>query len=133
MKPGASGEWSPWAVGLALFAGALMMTVGLFQMLQGLVALIDDEFYVVLDNYTFELDVTAWGWIHLIIGAVVAVTGYFVVRGELWARVAGMVLAGLTAVANFLWIPYYPLWSMLVLSLSVLVIWALAIYNPRRT
>jgi len=109
-----------------------MMTVGLFQMLQGLVALIDDEFYVVLDNYTFELDVTAWGWIHLIIGAVVAVTGYFVVRGELWARVAGMVLAGLTAVANFLWIPYYPLWSMLVLSLSVLIIWALAIYNPRR-
>jgi hypothetical protein len=131
-KPDASDEWSPWVVGLALFAGALMMTVGLFQVLQGLVALIDDEFYVVLDDYTFELDVTAWGWTHLIVGVLVAATGYCVVRGELWARVVGMVLAGLSAVANFLWIPYYPLWSVLLVCLSVLVILALAFYNPRR-
>ncbi|MGH3454990.1 MAG: DUF7144 family membrane protein [Nocardioidaceae bacterium] len=127
-----SGDYNPWAVGLALFAGAVMMTVGLFQALEGLVALIDDDFYVVTDNYTFELDTTTWGWIHLIMGIVVAVSGYFVIRGDLWARALAMVLAGLAALANFLWVPYYPLWSLLIVALNILVIWALAVYNPRR-
>jgi hypothetical protein len=123
---------NPWAVGLALFAGALMMTVGLFQALQGLVALLDDKFFVVTDNYTFEFDVTTWGWIHLILGILVAVIGYFVVRGDLWARVIAMVFAGLSAIANFLWIPYYPVWSVLILTLDILVIWALVAYRPTR-
>jgi hypothetical protein len=127
-----SGDYNPWAVGLALFAGAVMMTVGLFQALEGLVALIDDDFYVVTDNYTFELDTTTWGWIHLIMGIVVAVSGYFVIRGDLWARALAMVLAALAALANFLWVPYYPLWSLLIVALNILVIWALAVYNPRR-
>lgn len=127
-----SGDYNPWAVGLALFAGAVMMTVGLFQALEGLVALIDDDFYVVTDNYTFEFDTTTWGWIHLIMGIVVAVAGYFVIRGDLWARALAMVLAALAALANFLWVPYYPLWSLLIVALNILVIWALAVYNPRR-
>jgi hypothetical protein len=127
-----SDDLNPWAVGLALFAGAVMMTVGVFQALEGLVALIDDDFYVVRDNYTFDLDVTAWGWIHLIMGIVVAVSGYFVIRGDLWARVLAMFLAALAAIANFLWVPYYPLWSLLIVALNILVIWALAVYDPRR-
>ena len=127
-----SDDLNPWAVGLALFAGAVMMTVGVFQALEGLVALIDDDFFVVRDNYTFDLDVTAWGWIHLIMGIVVAVSGYFVIRGDLWARVLAMFLAALAAIANFLWVPYYPLWSLLIVALNILVIWALAVYDPRR-
>lgn len=132
VSPETDRDLDPWAVGLALFAGAVMMIVGLFQALEGLVALIDDNFYVVRANYTFDLDTTTWGWIHLIIGIVVAVAGYFVVRGDLWARVFAMVLAGIAAIANFLWIPYYPIWSVLIVSLNLLVIWALAVYNPRR-
>ena len=132
VSPETDRDLDPWAVGLALFAGAVMMIVGLFQALEGLVALIDDDFYVVRSNYTFDFDTTTWGWVHLIIGIVVAVSGYFVVRGDLWARVFAMVLAGLAAIANFLWIPYYPIWSVLILSLNLLVIWALAVYNPRR-
>jgi hypothetical protein len=127
-----SGDYNPWAVGLALFAGAVMMTVGAFQALEGLVALFDDNFYVVRDNYTFDFDVTAWGWIHLIMGTLIAVAGYFVVRGDLWARILAMFLAALAAIANFLWVPYYPVWSLLIVALNILVIWALAVYNPRR-
>ncbi len=130
--PDSSGDYNPWAVGLALFAGAVMMTVGAFQALEGLVALFDDNFYVVRDNYTFEFDVTAWGWIHLIMGIVIAVSGYFVVRGDLWARILAMFLAALAAIANFLWVPYYPVWSLLIVALNILVIWALAVHNPRR-
>jgi hypothetical protein len=132
MRPSAAREWSPWATGLALFAGALMVTVGIFQMLQGLVALFDDSFFVVTENYTFEFDVTAWGWIHLIGGALVALVGCFVVRGSLWARIVAMILVGLTGVANFLWIPYYPVWSVLIVALCVLVVWALAVYDPKQ-
>jgi hypothetical protein len=130
--PNSSSDYNPWAVGLALFAGAVMMTVGAFQALEGLVALFDDNFYVVRDNYTFEFDVTAWGWIHLIMGIIIAVSGYFVVRGDLWARILAMFLAALAAIANFLWVPYYPVWSLLIVALNILVIWALAVYNPRR-
>jgi hypothetical protein len=132
MRPGADREPSMWAEGLALFAGALLVTVGIFQVLQGLVALVDDTFYVVTENYTFEFDITTWGWIHLLGGVVVALVGYFVVRGSLWARITAMILAGLTAIANFMWIPYYPVWSVLIVALCVLVIWALAVYSPRR-
>jgi hypothetical protein len=131
-SPNTSGDYNAWAVGLALFAGAVMMTVGLFQFFQGLVALLDDSFFVVISNYTFEFDVTAWGWIHLIFGALLAVVGYAVVRGLLWARAVGIVLAGLSALANFLWIPYYPVWSVLLIALNVAVIWALCVYEPRR-
>jgi hypothetical protein len=133
MQPSARREWNPWAAGLTIFAGVLMITVGVFQAFQGLVALFDDEFYLTVRDYTFKFDITAWGWIHLIGGALVAVTGYFVVRGALWARVVAMVLAGFSALANFAWIPYYPLWSILIVALDILIIWALAIYQPTRT
>ncbi|MDN5852876.1 MAG: hypothetical protein L0K86_08530 [Actinomycetia bacterium] len=120
----------PWAGGLAMFAGALMMTLGVFQVIQGLVALLDDTFYVVTANYTFEFDVTAWGWIHLVFGTMLLIAGYAVIGGKLWARVIGIVLASLSAIANFLWIPYYPLWSLLIIALDVAVIWALCVYRP---
>lgn len=129
---GRSGDFNPWAVGLALFAGGAMMTVGLFQALQGLVALLDEDFYVETDNYTFELDVTAWGWIHLVLGGLLAIIGYSVVLGLAWAKVVGIVLVGLSALANFMWAPHYPVWSLLLVALDVLVIWALCMYRPHR-
>jgi hypothetical protein len=73
--------------------------------------------------------VTSWGWIHLIGGVVVALAGFFVFSGALWARSIGIVLAGLSAIANFLFIPYYPFWSLLMIALDVFVIWALAVHG----
>ncbi len=113
------------AVGFTVFAGAMMIMLGLFQAFQGLVALFNDKFYVAGQKWLFEFDVTAWGWIHLIVGLVVAVAGYFVFQGAVWARSVGVAVAGISALLNFMWLPYYPIWSLLIIALDVLVIWAL--------
>jgi hypothetical protein len=102
-----------------------MLLIGVFHAIAGLVALLDDEFYVVGANYTFELDVTGWGWIHLLAGIGVALAGLYVFSGATWARIVGITLAMLSAVANFFFIPYYPFWSILMIALAVWAIWAL--------
>jgi hypothetical protein len=79
----------------------------------------------VTKNYTFDLDVTAWGWIHLLLGIVVALSGFALLAGRAWAAVVAIVLAVISAVANFFFIPYYPFWSLLVIGLDIWVIWAL--------
>ncbi len=116
----------PGAAVATVFAGSLMLMVGIFQFIQGLVALVDDEFYVRVSDYTFKFDVTTWGWIHLILGAVVALAGLFIFSGNVAARALGIFLAVLAAIANFLWIPYYPIWSLLIIALCIFVIWGLA-------
>jgi hypothetical protein len=120
---------SGWAVGFAAFAGAIMVMAGIFQSLAGLAAIFENEFFVVSKNYAYEVDVTAWGWIHLIIGVVVALAGLAVFSGAPWARVVGITLAVLSAIANFFFIPYYPIWAVLIIALDVAVIWGLASYG----
>ena len=122
----------PWATGLAVFAGAMMMVLGTFHALQGIVALVNDDFFVVGVNYTYEFDVTAWGWIHLLLGIVVAAAGIGVISGQTWARVVAIAVVSLTMIANFIWLPYYPLWAMLIIALDVAVIWAVSVYEPAR-
>jgi hypothetical protein len=121
-----SRQVSGWAIGGTVFAGVIMLLVGLFHAVAGLVALIDDEFYVVAENYTFEFDVTAWGWIHLIGGLLVASGGIAVFSGATWARILGITLAVVSAVINFFFLPYYPWWSLLMIGLAVWVIWSLS-------
>jgi hypothetical protein len=116
---------SGWAAGGATFAAALMVLIGAFQFLAGLAAIIDDDFYVVTRNYAFDLDVTGWGWIHLILGVVIFCAGLALFAGRAWAAMVAIVLAILSAIANFFFIPYYPWWSLLVIALDVWVIWAL--------
>ena len=107
----------------------MMIMIGVFEAIQGLVALFNDEFYVVGQEWVFEFDITTWGWIHLIAGIVVAVAGFFVFQGAVWARAVGIAAAVITAVLNFMWLPYYPIWSLLIIALSVFVIWALAAHG----
>jgi hypothetical protein len=116
---------SGWAVGGIAFAATMMTMIGVFQALSGLVAIFNDEFYVVARNYTFDLDVTAWGWIHLIVGIGVFATGLGLFARATWAGVVAIMLCMLSALANFFFIPYYPFWSILVIALNVWVIWAL--------
>jgi hypothetical protein len=116
---------SGWALGAIAFAAAIMTLIGIFQVLAGLVALFNDEFYVVARNYTFDLDVTAWGWIHLIIGLLVLATGLGLFARQTWAGVTAIMLAMLSAIANFFFIPYYPIWALVVIGLNIWVIWAL--------
>jgi hypothetical protein len=119
-------EVSGWAVGGTVFAGVIMFMVGAFHAIAGFVAILDDQFYVVARNYTYSLDLMGWGWIHLIVGVLVAIGGVYVFTGATWARSLGITLAVLSAIANFFFVPYYPFWSLLIIALDVWVIWALS-------
>jgi uncharacterized membrane protein len=118
-------EASGWAVGGAVFAATVLMLIGVFQSVAGLVAIFDDDFYLVTRNYTFDLDTTAWGWLHLLIGILLVIVAYGLFARSAWAGVSAIILAALSAVANFFFIPYYPFWSILVIALDIWVIWAL--------
>ena len=122
-----------WAMGFIVFAAVMMMMTGVFQALAGLVAIFENEFYVATRNYLFQFDATSWGWIHLIVGVIVALAGFALLSGATWARVVGITLAALSAIANFLFIPYYPFWSLLIIALDVFVIWALAVHGGKVT
>ena len=115
---------SGWAVGGIAFAGTMMVLIGVFQSLAGLVAIFNDDFYVVAKNYTFDLDVSAWGWIHLLVGLAILATGFGLFARKAWAGVAAIMLCMLSALVNFFFIPYYPIWSLVVIGLNVWVIWS---------
>jgi hypothetical protein len=116
---------SGWAVGGITFAAVILVTIGIFQIVEGLAAIIDDDFYVIGRSYAFDLDPTAWGWIHFLIGIVLLAAGYGLFAGATWAGVTAIVVAVLSAVSNFFFIPYYPFWSLLIIALAIWVIWAL--------
>jgi hypothetical protein len=120
---------SGWAVGFILFAAIMMIMVGVFQALQGIIAIFENEFYVATRNYTFQFDATTWGWIHLLLGLLVAFAGWGLLSGKTWARLVAITLAALSATANFLFIPYYPFWSLLLVTLNILVIWAITAHG----
>jgi hypothetical protein len=118
-------EVSGWTVAGIAFAGSVMVLVGAFQVLAGLAAIINDDFFVVARNYAYDLDVSGWGWIHLIVGIIALVAGFSLFARAAWAVVFAIVIAMLSALSNFFFIPYYPFWSLLVIALDVFVIWAL--------
>ena len=120
---------SNWVIGLTLFAGVMMIITGVFNAMEGLVALFRNEVYVVGPRYIFAFDLTTWGWIHLVIGIVVAAAGFMLMSGRLLGRMVGITIAVLSMLANFLFIPYYPVWSLLIVTLNVFVIWALCVYD----
>ena len=122
-------ETSGWAVGFIMFAAVMMIMVGVFQALQGLVAIFENEFYVPTRNYLFQFDATTWGWTHLLLGLLVAFAGYGLLSGKTWARTVAILLAVISAIANFAFIPYYPFWSLLIIAVDILVIWAIAAHG----
>lgn len=117
------------AVGFVVFAAMMMFMAGAFQVFAGLVAIFTNEFYVNTPNYLFQFDVTTWGWIHLLLGVVLLGAGSGLLSGRTWARVLGITLAMISALANFAFLPYYPIWSLLVITVDVFIIWALAAHG----
>ncbi len=120
---------SGWAVGFSFFAGFMLIMIGCFQIIAGLAALLKDNFYVVGTEYFLEVDPTAWGWIHLILGVIVLLAGFGIFSGAVWARTVGVIIAVVSGLVNFAFIPYYPLWSILIIALDVAVIWALTAHG----
>ena len=117
---------SGWAIGGTVFSGVIMILVGAFHAIAGLTAILDDQFFVTTRHYTYSFDVTSWGWIHLIAGVVVGLGGAYVFSGATWARVVGITLVVLSAIANFMFVPYSPFWSLLIIGLDVWIIWSLS-------
>jgi hypothetical protein len=130
---GSEPQVSGWAVAGVTFAATVMLLIGIFQGIAGLAAIFNDQFFVVTGNYAFDLDVTAWGWIHLLLGILLVVAAWGLYSGATWAGVTAIFLAILSAIANFFFIPYYPFWSLLEIGLAVWVIWALTRPGTLRT
>ncbi len=116
--------------GIRTFAGVLMLVIGGYHAMAGIAALMEDEILLETPSYTYALDVTTWGWVHLGLGVLVALAGAAVLRDRLWGRLVGILLAGLSLFANFLFLLYYPLWAALIIALDVVIIWALSAYRP---
>ena len=123
------GHESAW-VGWIGFAGVMMILLGSFHVIQGLVALFNDDYYLVgKSGLVLNLDFTAWGWAHLIGGLVVIGAGAGVLRGQVWARTVGVVVAMVSAIVNIGFLGAYPLWSLLMIAVDVMVILALTVHG----
>ncbi len=119
---------SMWA-GWIAFAGVMMVMIGAFNAIEGLVALLNDEFYVAGPNNIFVFDLTAWGWIHLIAGGLIAITGIALLAGQGWARPVTVVLAGLNVIVQLTFIAVYPVWAIIAIALCIMVIWAIVVHG----
>src|SRR4029453_4465132 len=110
-------------VGWIVFSGVLMTMLGMFQLIMGFFALFKEDYSLVgRTGLVVELDYTAWGWVHMIFGIVILLAGFGVLAGQMWARVVGIILAVVSAVANIAFLAAYPVWSVIVITLDVLVI-----------
>ena len=117
-------------VGWIAFAGVMMVLLGAFHVLQGLVAVFRDEYYLVSSSgLILNVDYTAWGWIHIIGGVVLVAAGFFVFTGNVVARTIGVVVAMLSAILNIAFLSAYPIWSALMIGFNVLAIWALTVHG----
>ena len=116
-------------MGYAAFAGVMLIMIGFYQAIAGLVAIFDDEFYVATEKYLFQFDVTAWGWIHLIVGIGVLASGFGIFTGNVLSRTVGVVAAVISGLTAFAWIPYYPFWGIVLVALSVAVVWSLTAHG----
>ncbi|MFE2039730.1 hypothetical protein ACFXAZ_02180 [Streptomyces sp. NPDC059477] len=124
-QPATSGG-DGWVTGGVTFAGVLLLCSGILAVLQGIAAIAKNNVYSNVGTYTYEINLTGWGWIHVVLGALVAVTGWGVLSGASWARITGIVLASLSLIAQFLFLPYAPVWAVVLMAIDVFVIWALA-------
>jgi len=114
------------AYGISIFAGVLLAMLGGFHILQGLSAVLKDDIFVKGADYTYKIDLTTWGWITMLLGAIAVLVGIGILKGQVWAASAGIGFAVLSALSQFAFLPYYPIWSMILIAMDILIIWALA-------
>lgn len=138
MSQDMSRERSGGAVGWITFAAFMMILIGSFHAIAGLAGIIEDEFYrfapavgteAAGDVYYLQFDATTWGWIHLIFGITVLLAGFALFSGAVWARTVGVIVAVISAIVNFAWLPWYPVWSITMIAVAVAVIWALTAHG----
>jgi hypothetical protein len=111
----------------ATFAAVLLLITALMEILQGLAAINDPEFFAAGADYTFHFDVTVWGWVHVILGVISVAIAIGIMTRQGWAQVLGMGIAGLAMLINFAWLPHHPLWAIVIIAINAFVIWALSV------
>jgi hypothetical protein len=122
--------WSGWI----MFASTMMFILGCFHAIAGFVGIFDEDYYLVGENnLVVSVDYTTWGWTHLILGILIASAGGALLRGAMWARIVAIVLAVLSSIANLVFMPAYPLWSLIMITVNVLVIYAVTAHGDRRS
>jgi len=122
-------EVSAGAIGVTVFAAILMVMTGVFHAFQGFVALVNNTFFVFGQEYVFKFNVTTWGWVHLLLGVRLVIKKLTLLQGAVWARTVAVIMACLSALASFMWMPYYPIWSLTIIAFDVFVIWAVTVHG----
>ena len=126
VQPTAQTAWVGWIA----FAGFMMVLLGTFHVIQGLVALFNDQYFLVgKSGLTLSVDFTTWGWIHVIGGILIAGAGIGLFIGKIWARAIGVILALVSAILNVGFLAAYPIWSTTMIAVDVLVIWAITVHG----
>ena len=124
-----TGEVTGW-VGWVAFAGIMLIMLGIFQAIEGFVAIFDNGYYLVRPNgLVINVDYTAWGWLHLIIGLIAVAVGVGLMAGNIIARIVGMIVAVISATLNLLFIGAYPVWSTIIIAVDVIVIYAIVVHG----
>ncbi|MFI6564380.1 hypothetical protein [Streptomyces sp. NPDC050534] len=116
-----------WAAGLVTFGAVMLTIVGLLGVFRGIMAIAKDDVFVNTPNYVFQFNLTSWGWIHLVLGVIAVGVSFGLFTAATWARVSGVAIAGLIIIGNFLSLPYYPVWSIVMIAFSGFIIWALCV------
>ncbi len=117
--------WTGWIT----FAGVMLIIGGSLGLIFGLVAAVNDNWVVFTNRGQVSLDLSTWGWVHIIVGAIVVLAGFGVFTGNILARIVGVAVAVVSLIANFLWLPVYPVWAIIIITIDVLVIWALTAHG----
>ena len=117
------------AVGVTVTAAVILILAGVLHAMQGVVGLANNEFYVTTQNWIFKFDATTWGWVHILVGLIAIGTGVGLFYGAVWARTLGVIVAAVSIFANFVWLPYYPVWAILIIAFDFFVIWALTAHG----
>ncbi|BBH67313.1 hypothetical protein ACTI_39980 [Actinoplanes sp. OR16] len=116
--------------GLVVFSGMMLLILGGFQAIEGIVAIARDEYFATTsDGLVITVDYTVWGWTHLSLGVITIAAGFGVFFGKTWARVVGIIVAGVSALGNLLFLPAYPVWCTIIIATCVLVIYSLAVHG----
>lgn len=117
--------WTGWVA----FAGILMIISGVLGAIQGLFAVFNDDLVIFGREGALLLDITGWGWVHMLLGLLLLLSGILVLRGNMFGRIVAVILATLSIIANFIWLPVYPVWAIVVITMDIFILYAVMVHG----
>lgn len=121
-------EVSGW-VGWIGFASFMLVLMGTLHIIAGLIALFKNEVLLIGPNTTYLLDYTQWGWVHILGGILAIWAASSLAQGHLFGRTFAVLIAFASAIINMAFVPVYPVWSIMIITIDILVIWAVTVHG----